>query len=48
MKEIVREAWLGQILRVISANRLFKYPEEEDGFHWLMLVSTLIDVEKRC
>lgn len=32
MKEIIREAALGQLLRLVSGNRLFRYPEEEPGF----------------
>jgi DHA1 family multidrug resistance protein-like MFS transporter len=32
MKEIIREAALGQIIRFISGNRLLRYPEEEPGF----------------
>jgi DHA1 family multidrug resistance protein-like MFS transporter len=32
MKELIREAALGQIIRFFSRNRLLKYPEEEEGF----------------
>jgi MFS transporter, DHA1 family, multidrug resistance protein len=32
MKEIIREAALGQIIRFVSGNRLLRYPEEEPGF----------------
>jgi DHA1 family multidrug resistance protein-like MFS transporter len=32
MKELIREAALGQIIRLVSRNRLLKYPEEEEGF----------------
>lgn len=32
MKELIREAALGQIIRFVSRNRLLKYPEEEEGF----------------
>lgn len=32
MKELIREAALGQIIRYASRNRLLKYPEEEEGF----------------
>lgn len=32
MKELIREAALGQIIRFVSRKRLFKYPEEEEGF----------------
>ncbi|TID14377.1 putative caffeine resistance protein 5 [Venturia nashicola] len=32
MKELIREAALGQIIRFVSRNRLLKYPEEVEGF----------------
>ena len=32
MKEIIREAALGQTLRFLSGNKLFRYPEEEPDF----------------
>jgi DHA1 family multidrug resistance protein-like MFS transporter len=32
MKEIIREAALGQIIRFVSRNRLLRYPEEYPGF----------------
>lgn len=32
MKELIREAAFGQIIRFVSRNRLLKYPEEEEGF----------------
>ena len=32
MKEIIREAALGQIIRFVSGNRLLRYPEEEPGY----------------
>ena len=32
MKEIIREAALGQIIRLVSGNRFLRYPEEEPGF----------------
>jgi MFS transporter, DHA1 family, multidrug resistance protein len=32
MKELIREAPLGQIIRFVSRNRLLRYPEEEPGF----------------
>ena len=32
MREIIREAALGQVIRLVSGNRFFRYPEEEPGF----------------
>ncbi|KAK3067024.1 hypothetical protein LTR53_016339 [Teratosphaeriaceae sp. CCFEE 6253] len=32
MKDLIREAPLGQMLRFLSFNRLFRYPEEQPGF----------------
>jgi len=32
MKELIREAALGQIIRFVSGNRLLRYPEEEPSF----------------
>jgi MFS transporter, DHA1 family, multidrug resistance protein len=32
MKETIREAPLGQVIRFISRNKLLRYPEEEPGF----------------
>ena len=32
MKDIIREAALGQVIRFVSGRRLFRYPEEEPGF----------------
>jgi DHA1 family multidrug resistance protein-like MFS transporter len=32
MKEIIREAAIGQIIRYVSGNRLLRYPEEEPDF----------------
>jgi DHA1 family multidrug resistance protein-like MFS transporter len=32
MKELIREAALGQIIRFVSGNRLLRYPEEEPDF----------------
>jgi DHA1 family multidrug resistance protein-like MFS transporter len=32
MKEIIREAPLGQIIRFVSGNRLLRYPDEEPGY----------------
>ena len=38
MTEIIREAPVGQVIRLLSGNRWLKYPEEEPGFVWSMLV----------
>jgi DHA1 family multidrug resistance protein-like MFS transporter len=32
MKDIIRESALGQIIRLISQNRILRYPEEEPDF----------------
>ena len=32
MREIIREAALGQVIRWVSGDRFFRYPEEEPGF----------------
>lgn len=32
MRDLIREAPLGQALRLITRNRILKYPEEEEGF----------------
>ena len=32
MKELIREAALGQIIRFVSGNRMLRYPEEEPSF----------------
>jgi DHA1 family multidrug resistance protein-like MFS transporter len=32
MKDIIRESVLGQIIRLISQNKLLRYPEEESDF----------------
>lgn len=34
MADIIRDAWLGQIIRLLSKNRLLQYPEEKEGFTW--------------
>jgi DHA1 family multidrug resistance protein-like MFS transporter len=40
MADIIRDAWLGQIIRLLSKNRWLKYPEEEEGFTWPPYVSS--------
>lgn len=42
MTDIIRDAWLGQIVRFLSKNRLLKYAEEQDGFTWPPYVSCAI------
>lgn len=32
MKDLIREAPLGQVLRLITRNKILRYPEEEEGF----------------
>jgi len=39
MKDIIRDAWLGQVIRLASNTRFLRYQEEEEGFTWSMLVS---------
>ena len=34
MKNLVRDAPFGQLMRYITSDRVFKYPEEEPGFQW--------------
>ncbi|KAJ4304878.1 hypothetical protein N0V90_000406 [Kalmusia sp. IMI 367209] len=34
MKNLVRDAPFGQLMRYITRDRVFKYPEEEPGFQW--------------
>ncbi|KIV93542.1 hypothetical protein, variant [Exophiala mesophila] len=34
MKDIIRDAWLGQAIRLIFNNKYLQYPEEEDSFQW--------------
>lgn len=44
MKEIIRESPFGQILRLVSGNRLLRYPEEEPGYQ--IPFERLLQVEK--
>ncbi|EPE24922.1 MFS general substrate transporter [Glarea lozoyensis ATCC 20868] len=46
MKDLIREAPLGQALRFVSGNRLFKYPEEEPNFDIPIQYITQLDPEK--
>lgn len=43
MKDIIRDAWLGQAIRLISNNKYLPYPEEEDDFQWPLPVQTPIN-----
>jgi DHA1 family multidrug resistance protein-like MFS transporter len=35
MKDIIRDAPFGQLVRLVTGNRFFKYPDEKDGFECL-------------
>lgn len=43
MADIIREAPLGQLIRLVTRNKFLKYPEEQDGFQ---LPWSEIDIEK--
>ena len=46
--DTIREAPFGQFLRLITGNRVLKYPEELPGFTWDLLVGVeLGEVERR-
>ena len=44
MKDIIRDAWLGQGIRLIFNNKFLLYPEEEDSFQWPLPVQIASDV----
>ena len=44
--DLIREAPLGQIIRWVTGNRMFKYPEEEPGFELPLQYITQLNSEK--
>jgi len=34
MKELLRDSCFGQIVRLVTRNKVFRYPEEDDPEHW--------------
>lgn len=43
MSDLIREAPIGQILRFITRNKIFKYPEELDGFQLPESYNTMLN-----
>ncbi|KIW04605.1 uncharacterized protein PV09_04353 [Verruconis gallopava] len=37
MANVIRDSFIGQLLRIASGNRVFLYPEEKPGFRWAPL-----------
>jgi hypothetical protein len=36
--DVIRDSFVGQILRLATNNRILLYPEEKPGFRWEQLV----------
>ena len=43
MLDLIREAPLGQVIRYLSGNRLFQYPEEKSGFELPVQYAVLLN-----
>lgn len=47
MSDLIREAPIGQVLRFITKNRVFKYPEELEGFQLPESYNTLLNAQEK-
>lgn len=47
LMELFRESAVGQVVKYLSKDRLLRYPEEREDFHWTPLVSAICGIPEQ-